>query len=61
MEIRRRIDSGDTMTSREIEIVTDLRADDFRSMMRKESNRRAAMRMLAIANELAHSIRENDQ
>jgi transposase len=58
MEIRRDIDSGDAMTGRAIEIMTHLKADELRALARKESNRRAAMRMLAIANELDGYERE---
>src|SRR3972149_3261177 len=52
MEIRRHVDSGDAMTSRAIEIATDLTAEELRALARKESDRRAAMSMLAIAHEL---------
>jgi len=38
--------------SRAIEIVTELSAEELRGLARKEDDRRAAMRMLAIANEL---------
>jgi transposase len=38
--------------SRVIEILTDWNADELRALARKEGDRRAAMRMLAIANEL---------
>ena len=38
--------------SRAIEILTELSADELRTLARKEYDRRAAMRMLAIANEL---------
>src|SRR3990172_7258002 len=58
MEIRRHVDSGDAMTSRAIEIATDLTAGELRALARKESDRRAAMRMLAIANELDGYERE---
>jgi transposase len=37
---------------RAIEILTELSADELRALARKEDDRRAAMRMLAIANEL---------
>ena len=37
---------------RVIEILTELSADELRALARKEDDRRAAMRMLAIANEL---------
>jgi transposase len=37
---------------RPIEILTNLSADELRALARKEGDRRAAMRMLAIANEL---------
>jgi transposase len=47
----RQVDSGDAM-GRPIEISTKLSADELRSLARKEGDRRAAMRMLAIANEL---------
>ena len=40
------------MARSEIVIETNLTSDDLRALSRKESNRRAAMRMLAIANEL---------
>jgi hypothetical protein len=40
------------MSGREIEICTILSSDKLRVLARKESNRRTAMRMLAIANEL---------
>src|SRR5262245_11929256 len=51
MDVHRGNDSGDAM-SRAIEILTKLSADELRALARKESDRRAAMRMLAIANEL---------
>jgi putative transposase len=38
--------------SRAIEILTELSAEELRAAARKEDDRRAAMRMLAIANEL---------
>ncbi len=38
--------------SRAIEILTELSAGELRALARKEDDRRAAMRMLAIANEL---------
>jgi transposase len=44
-------DSGDAV-GRPIEIQTKLSADALRALARKEGDRRAAMRMLAIANEL---------
>jgi hypothetical protein len=37
---------------RAIEILTELSAEELRVLVRKEDDRRAAMRMLAIANEL---------
>lgn len=40
------------MAAREIVISTKFSSDEFRALARKETNRRAAMRMLAIANEL---------
>ena len=40
------------MARNEITIATDLSPEDLRAMARKEPNRRAAMRMLAIATEL---------
>lgn len=40
------------MASREIAIETSLTADALRALARKETNRRASLRMLAIANEL---------
>lgn len=40
------------MARNEITIVTELTPEDLRAMARKEPSRRAAMRMLAIANEL---------
>jgi transposase len=46
------------MARREIAIETDLTADDLRGLARKEDNRRATMRMLAIANELDGYERE---
>jgi transposase len=51
MAIHRQVDSGDAM-GRPIEIETKLSADELRVLARRESDRRAAMRMLAIANEL---------
>ena len=51
MAIHRQVDSGDAM-GRTIEIETKLSADELRVLARKESDRRAAMRMLAIANDL---------
>jgi transposase len=51
MAIYRQVDSGDAM-GRPIAIRTGLRADELRVLARKEDDRRAAMRMLAIANEL---------
>src|SRR5262245_37027003 len=51
MSVHRGNDSGDGM-GRLIEIVTKLSADELRALARKEGDRRAAMRMLAIANEL---------
>lgn len=51
MVIHRQIDSGDDM-SRAIEILTELSAEELRAAARKADDRRAAMRMLAIANEL---------
>ena len=51
MVTHRQIDSGDDM-SRAIEILTELGADELRALARKADDRRAAMRMLAIANEL---------
>ena len=47
----RHIDSGDDM-GRAIEILTELSAGELRALARSEDDRRAAMRMLAIANEL---------
>ena len=44
--------------SRAIEILTKLSADELRALARKEEDRRAAMRMLAIANELEGYQRE---
>src|SRR3972149_12122757 len=58
MEIRRHVDAGEPMRSRAIEIATDLTAEELRALARKESDRRAAMRMLAIANELDGYERE---
>jgi transposase len=46
------------MAGREIEIGTDLTSDALRALARKESNRRAAMRMMAIASELDGYDRE---
>jgi hypothetical protein len=46
------------MTAREIAITTKFSSDKLRARARKESNRRAAMRMLAIANELDGYERE---
>lgn len=46
------------MVSREIVIETDLTADGLRALARKQDNRRAAMRMLAVANELDGYERE---
>lgn len=46
------------MARREIAIETDLTSYDLRAAARKEDNRRAAMRMLAIANELDGYERE---
>jgi transposase len=51
MLTHRQIDSVDTM-GRAIEILTELGTDELRALARKEDDRRAAMRMLAIANEL---------
>lgn len=51
MGFHRRIDSGDAVASREIEIETNLTAVALRRLAAKEDNRRAARRMLAIANE----------
>jgi transposase len=52
MNIHRLVDSGDAMASRTIEIMTKLGPDELRAMACRESDRRAAMRILAIANEL---------
>ena len=46
------------MASRAIEIATNLTADALRALARKETNQRAAMRMLAIAGELDGYDRE---
>ena len=46
------------MTSRAIEILTDLTADAFRALARKEKNQRAAKRMRGIAHELDGYDRE---
>lgn len=46
------------MARREITIDTGMTADDLRVRARREDNRRAAMRMLAIANELDGYERE---
>ena len=46
------------MSGREIEICTNLSSDKLRVLARKETNRRTAMRMLAIANELDGYDRE---
>jgi transposase len=46
------------MASRVIEIMTKLEAEELRAIARKEDDRRAAMRMLAIANELDGYERE---
>jgi hypothetical protein len=51
MDVHRENDSGDAM-GLPIEIQTELSADALRALARKERDRRAAMRMLAIANEL---------
>jgi transposase len=51
MAIYRQVDSGDAM-GRPIEILTEWSAEELRAAARKEADRRAAMRMLAIANEL---------
>jgi hypothetical protein len=46
------------MSEREIVICTKFSSDKLRVLARKESNRRTAMRMLAIANELDGYDRE---
>src|SRR5262245_41099405 len=51
MAICRQVDSGDAM-GRPIEILTKWSAEALRAAARTEDDRRAAMRMLAIANEL---------
>jgi transposase len=51
MVSHRQNDSGDIM-GRAIEIVTELSAEELRAAARTEDDRRAALRMLAIANEL---------
>jgi transposase len=51
-------DSGDAVAKSEITIETNLTADKLRALARREDNRRAAMRMLAIANELDGYDRE---
>jgi hypothetical protein len=48
----RNADLGNTTSGRKIEICTKFSSHQLRALARKESNRRIAMRMLAIASEL---------